>query len=157
MTIVVAYLVGTHKARLNGVVYHPYLTDQSTMETWLRKSSDPNADTICWITITFLVTSCEFEERISTIGLDKSDWRSSMAKKMLTGMCLMSAHRDLDINLYVLKNLLLQILLSKAYLWIKNIAYLVSLKPSHNYHAIGLRVICSRFPYPSGLLAGTRT
>ena len=69
----------------------------------LVNECDPNVHTIRWIAITFLVTSCEFEERISTIGLVKS------AKKILTGKCLMSAHRDMDINLYVFKCLLLQI------------------------------------------------
>ena len=74
------------------MVYHPYLADQSTIDD-LIDECDPKVHTIRWIAITFLVTSCEFEERISTIGLLKSDFRSSMAKKMLTEMCLMSAHR----------------------------------------------------------------
>ena len=64
---------------------------------------DPNVHTILWIAITFLVTCCEFEERILTIGLVKSNWRSSMAKKMFTGMCLMS-RIEIWISIFMFSN-----------------------------------------------------
>ena len=52
---------------INGVVYHPYLNDQSTIDD-LIKDCDPNVHTIRWIAITFMVTRCEIENRIQLLA-----------------------------------------------------------------------------------------
>ena len=53
-----------------------------------------------------------------------------MANKMLTGMCLMPAHRDMDINIYVFhKSSTADLYCFLKHMYELNVAYLVSLKP----------------------------
>ncbi|KAH3718970.1 hypothetical protein DPMN_061798 [Dreissena polymorpha] len=47
----------------------------------------------------FPVTSCECERTISTLGNVKTSCRPTMGEEILTGLCLMSVHRDIDVNL----------------------------------------------------------
>ena len=58
----------------------------------------PNIYTILKIAATFPVTSCECEMSISTLGNVKTSCRSTMGEERLTGLCLMSVHRDIDVN-----------------------------------------------------------
>ena len=63
------------------------------------KSMYPNIHRILSITATFPVTSCECERSISVLGNVKTAARSTMDEDRLTSLCLMSVHRDIDINM----------------------------------------------------------
>ena len=48
-------------------------------------------------TATFPVTSCECERSISTLGIVKTKLRATMGQDRLTGLCLLSRHRDIHV------------------------------------------------------------
>ena len=58
----------------------------------------PNIKTVLKITATFPVTSCECERSISTLGLVKTKLRATMGQERLTGLCLLSRHRDIKVD-----------------------------------------------------------
>ena len=68
----------------------------------VQKSCDdglyPNVKTVLKIASTFPVTSCECERSISTLGLVKTKLRSTMGQERLTGLCLLSRHRDIKVD-----------------------------------------------------------
>ena len=58
--------------------------------------------TVLSISCVFPVTSCECERSISAQGLVKTKLRSSMGQDRLSAVCLLSIHRDMDINILML-------------------------------------------------------
>ncbi|KAH3864340.1 52 kDa repressor of the inhibitor of the protein kinase-like [Dreissena polymorpha] len=59
----------------------------------------PNVRTVMEISCVFPVTSCECERSISALGLVKSKLRSSMGQDRLSSLCLLSIHREMDIDI----------------------------------------------------------
>ena len=78
---------------------HP--SPPQTLEEALKSCDDglyPNVKTVLKIASTFPVTSCECERSISTLGLVKTKLRSTMGQERLTGLCLLSRHRDIKVD-----------------------------------------------------------
>lgn len=75
----------------------------TTISDTLKECSSnmyPNIHTILRIAATFPVTSCECERSISTLGLVKTSLRSTMGQSRLTALCLMSVHRDIEVDVH---------------------------------------------------------
>ena len=58
-----------------------------------------NVRTVLEISCVFPVTSWECERSISALGLVKSKLRSSMGQDRLSSLCLLSIHRNIDIDI----------------------------------------------------------
>ena len=78
-----------------------HLSPPQTLEEALKSSDDglyPNVWTVLKITLSIPVTSCECERSISTLGLVKTKLRSTMGQERLTGLRLLSRHRDIKVD-----------------------------------------------------------
>ncbi|XP_052268766.1 52 kDa repressor of the inhibitor of the protein kinase-like [Dreissena polymorpha] len=85
------------QARWKGVT-NPPTTLQGAVEQ-CDSQLYPNIYTVLSIACVFPVTSCECERSISALGLVKTKLRSSMGQDRLSALCLLSVHRDIDINI----------------------------------------------------------
>ena len=76
-------------------------TPPATLQETLKACNGqlyPNIKTVLQITATFPVTSCECERSISTLGIVKTKLRATMGQDRLTGLCLLSRHRDIYVE-----------------------------------------------------------
>ena len=76
-------------------------TPPATLQETLKACNGqlyPNIKTVLQITATFPVTSCECERSISTLGIVKTKLRATMGQDRLTGLCLLSRHRDIHVE-----------------------------------------------------------
>ncbi|XP_052268219.1 52 kDa repressor of the inhibitor of the protein kinase-like [Dreissena polymorpha] len=85
------------QARWKGVT-NPPTTLQGAVEQ-CDSQLYPNIYTVLSIACVFPVTSCECERSISALGLVKTKLRTSMGQDRLSALCLLSVHRDIDINI----------------------------------------------------------
>ncbi|XP_052245753.1 52 kDa repressor of the inhibitor of the protein kinase-like [Dreissena polymorpha] len=85
------------QARWKGVT-NPPTTLQGAVEQ-CDSQLYPNIYTVLSIECVFPVTSCECERSISALGLVKTKLRTSMGQDRLSALCLLSVHRDIDINI----------------------------------------------------------